>query len=55
MFTYRQQGSDVHLRVILHEIAQPSITEISLKIAHLKFHSNLPGPSELISRNVAIT
>ena len=37
----------IPLRVILQEIPQPSVTEISLKITYLKFCSNLPGASEL--------
>ena len=32
-----------HLRVISHEIPQPSIINFNLKIVYLKFHSNLPG------------
>ena len=30
-----------------HEMPQSSITEVSLKITYLKFHSNLPGANEL--------
>ena len=40
--------SDNHLRVISQETPQSSIAKISLKIAHLKFHSNLPGVNEVI-------
>ena len=40
--------SGIHLRSISQEISQPSITKISLKINHLKFHLNLPGVSELL-------
>ena len=32
------------------EIPQPSITKIGLKITHPKFHLNLPGANELISK-----
>ena len=34
------RSSGVHLRPISQEIPQPSVTEISLKITCLKFHSN---------------
>ena len=37
----------IHLMLILVEIPQLSITKISLKIACLKFHWNLPGANEL--------
>ena len=37
------KSSGIHLRAILQEIPQPSVTEISLKITYLKFCSNLPG------------
>ena len=40
-------SSGIHLRVILQEIPQPSVTEISMKITYLKFCSNLPGANEL--------
>ena len=39
--------SGIHLRSILQEITQSSVTEISLKITYLKFCSNLPGANEL--------
>ena len=32
-----------HLRLISHEIPQPSIINFNLKIVYLKFHSNLQG------------
>ena len=41
------RSSDVHLRAILLEISQPSVTKISLKIIFLRFHWNLPGANEL--------
>ena len=41
------RSSGIHLRAILQEITQPSVTEISLKITYLKFHSNLPRVNEL--------
>ena len=44
------RSSGIHLRAILQEIPQPSVTwvnEISLKISYLKFCSNLPGVNEL--------
>ena len=43
------RSSGIHLSAILQEMPQPSVTEISLKIIYLKFHSNLPGASELNS------
>ena len=39
--------SDIHLRVILQEIPQPSITEIGFKITSLKSPSDLPGASDV--------
>ena len=36
---------------ISYEIPQPKIPKISLKIAYLKFHSNLPGNNVLIALN----
>ena len=42
------RSSDVHLRAILLEISEPSVTKISLKIAYLKLNWNLPGASELL-------
>ena len=41
------KSSHDHLRAISPKIFQPPITKISLKIAYLKFRSNLPGASEL--------
>ena len=41
------KSSGIHLRVILQEIPQVSVTEISLTIAYLKFCSNIPGANEL--------
>ena len=38
---------DDHFQAISQEIPQPSTTEISLKLAYVKFHSNLPGANEL--------
>ena len=32
------RSSDIHLRAISQEITQKSMTEIILKITHLKFH-----------------
>ena len=37
------RSNDIHLRAILQESPQSSITKISLKNYHLKFHSNPPG------------
>ena len=42
-------SSDVHLRAILLEISQPSVTKISYKIVFLRFYLNLPGANELRS------
>ena len=41
------KSSDIHIRAILQEMPQSSITKIILKIACLKFHSNFPGSNEL--------
>ena len=41
------RSRDIHLRTISKEIPQPSITNISSKIASLKFQSNHPRVSEL--------
>ena len=41
------RSSDIHLRAITKEMPQQSIIKISLKIIHLKYHSNLPGANEL--------
>ena len=40
--------SSIYMMAISWEILQPSIIKISLKITYLKFHSNVPGASELI-------
>ena len=40
-------SSDIHLRKISEELPQPLVANISLKMAYLKFYSNLPGASEL--------
>ena len=40
---YMMWSSDIHLRAI----SQPSIAKISVKMTNFKFHSNLPGVSEL--------
>ena len=40
-------SSDIHLRAISQDIPQPSVTKISLKIAYLKFQSNLSGANDL--------
>ena len=42
------RSNGIHLRAILQEIPQPSVTAISLKITYLKFCSNLSGANELI-------
>ena len=41
------RSTGIHLRAILQEIPQPSVSEISLKITYLKFCSKLPGANEL--------
>ena len=38
-------------QLIPHEITQPSITKIILKIIHLKFHWNTTGANEFIGDN----
>ena len=43
------RSSDIHVRAISQEIPQPTIIQISLKIIHLKFNSNLPRANELKS------
>ena len=45
MLTVR--SSDIHLRSISQEILQPTITNISFKIAHLNIQFNLTGANEL--------
>ena len=42
-------SSDIHLRAISQGIPLLSFVEMSLKIAYLKFQSNLPGANELIN------
>ena len=41
-------SSDHQLRAISREMPQPSITKVSLKIAFMIFHANLPGANELV-------
>ena len=41
------KSSDIHIRAILQEMPQPSITNIRLKIIYLKFHSDFPGANQL--------
>ena len=41
------KSSDIHIRAILQEIPQQSITKICLNITYLIFHSNFPGANEL--------
>ena len=41
-------SNGIHLRAILQEIPQSSVTKISLKITYLKCCSNLPGANELM-------
>ena len=43
------RSSGIHLRAILQDMSQPSVTEISLKITNLKFCWNNSGAIELIS------
>ena len=45
MLTVRSK--DIHLRSISQEILQPTITNISFKIAHLNIQFNLTGANEL--------
>ena len=45
MLTVR--SNDIHLRSISQEILQPTITNISFKIAHLNIQFNLTGSNEL--------
>ena len=45
MLTVR--SNDIHLRSISQKMLQPAITNISLKIAHLKIQFNLTGANEL--------
>ena len=39
----------IHITAISHEMPQPSITKIRLKVTCIKFHSNFPGANELIN------
>ena len=39
---------------ISHDIPQPSITELSLQITYVNFHSNHPGANELINHHILI-
>ena len=48
MFTYHQWGPLIFIWDQFHEIPQPSIPKIRLKIPYLKFQSRLPGTNELI-------
>ena len=45
-------SNDIRLREISQHIAQPSITNIGFKKAHLKFYSNLSDVIELAHRIV---
>ena len=45
MLTVR--SNDIHLRLISQEILQPTITDISFKIAHLNIQFNLTGANKL--------
>ena len=40
--------SKVDLRASSQEMTQPSITKIIWKMKYIKFHSNFPGPNEII-------
>ena len=42
------RSNDIHIWAVSHEIPQPLITKISLKITYVKFHSYLPGANDLI-------
>ena len=39
--------SDIHIMAISHEMPQPLVTKIHLKITYLNIHSSFPGVSEL--------
>ena len=43
------KSTDIHIRAISQEMPHPSITQISLKITYLRFHSKFPGANELKS------
>ena len=47
------RSNDTHIRAILQEMPQPSITKIHLKSTYLKFHSNFPGANELM-KNIVV-
>ena len=47
MLTDNQWRPMTFIRAISQEMSQPSVTEICLKIAYLKFNSNFPGTIEL--------
>ena len=44
------EPSDIHIRASSHEMPQPTITKIRLKITYLKFNSNSPRATELRTR-----
>ena len=46
-------SNDIHLKAVSLEIPQQSIIEISMQIAYITFHSNLPGINELTQQNKA--
>ena len=41
------RSSDIHLRAVSHLIPLPPFTKIRLKIAYIRFHSNLPEVNKL--------
>ena len=45
----------IHLIATLQGIPQASITKISVKITHIKYHWNLPGANELIYHHSSVT
>ena len=52
------RSNNIHLRAILQDMPQVSITKISLKIAYLKSYSNCPGANRLINQqllNISLT
>ena len=53
MLTVR--SNDIHLRSISQKILQPTITNISFKIAHLNIQFNLTGANELKILPIKIT
>ena len=48
------RSNDIRLRTISQEIHQPTITNISFKIAHLNIQFNLTGANELKINNLPI-